>query len=118
MVVAVGLLLSPVAIEAQTNKAAPAKKSAPKKKTSRKAAPPKQLQPTPERYREIQQALIDRGFLDGAPTGKWDEKTIEAWKRFEESVNLPMDGKIDSKALIALGLAPDRQASLAKGENE
>lgn len=117
ILLAVALTAGSPALAAQAKKT-PAKKSAPKKKAARRAAPPKQMQPTPERYREIQQALIDRGFLDGEPTGKWDEKSIEAWKRLEESENLPVDGKIDSKGLIALGLAPNRQAALAKGENE
>jgi peptidoglycan hydrolase-like protein with peptidoglycan-binding domain len=103
----------------QTSKTTPTKKSAPKKKAAaRKPAPPKQMQPTPERYREIQQALIERGFLDGEPTGKWDERTIEAWKRFEESEDLPVDGKIDSKALMALGLAPNRQGAVAKEDSQ
>lgn len=117
ILLAVALAAGSPALGAQTKKA-PAKKSAPRKKAARRAAPPKQMQPTPERYREIQQALIDRGFLEGEPTGKWDEKSIEAWKRLEESENLPADGKIDSKGLIALGLAPNRQAAIAKGENE
>jgi peptidoglycan hydrolase-like protein with peptidoglycan-binding domain len=117
ILLAVALTAGSPALAAQTKKAT-AKKSAPKKKAARRAAPPKQMQPTPERYREIQQALIDRGFLDGEPTGRWDEKSIEAWKRLEESENLPVDGKIDSKGLIALGLAPNRQAAIAKGENE
>lgn len=117
IILALALTGTVPAFAAQTKKA-PAKKSAPKKKTAvRKAAPPKQMQPTPERYREIQQALIDRGFLEGEPTGKWDEQTIEAWKRFEESENLPVDGKLDAKALIALGLAPNRQAP-PKTEND
>lgn len=115
---AVALAAGSPALAAQTKKPA-AKKSAPKKKrAARRAAPPKQMQPTPERYREIQQALIDRGFLDGEPTGRWDENSINAWKRLEESENLPVDGKIDAKGLIALGLAPNRQAALGKGENE
>lgn len=118
IVLALALATATPLVAAQT-KTAPAKKSAPKKKAAaRKASPPKQIQPTPERYREIQQALIDRGFLEGEPTGKWDEKSIAAWKRFEESENLPVDGKLDSKALIAIGLAPNRDAAMAKGEGQ
>jgi peptidoglycan hydrolase-like protein with peptidoglycan-binding domain len=105
------------AAKAPAKKTAP-KKTAPKKKAvARRPSPPKQMEPTPERYREIQQALIDRGFLDGEPSGKWDERTVEAWKRFEESAGLPVDGKLDAKALIALGLAPNRQAALTAGGN-
>ncbi|MCX6593075.1 MAG: peptidoglycan-binding domain-containing protein [Acidobacteria bacterium] len=72
------------------------------------AAPPRQSQPSPERYRQIQQALIDKGFLEGEPSGQWDQRSIDALKKFEESQQLRNDGKIDSMALIALGLGPKR----------
>lgn len=117
ILLALALAVGAPAFAAQTK--TPAKKTAPKKKKpARRASPPKQMQPTAERYREIQQALIDRGFLDGEPTGKWDENSIAAWKRLEQAEALPVDGKIDSKGLIALGLAPNRQAALTNAGNE
>ncbi|MDX2182179.1 MAG: peptidoglycan-binding domain-containing protein [Bryobacteraceae bacterium] len=85
-------------------------KSSRGKKTAAKR-PPRQMNPSPDRYRDIQQALIDKGFLDGPATGVWDDKSIAALKRFEESQKLKMDGKIDSLSLIALGLGPKRSAS-------
>ncbi len=88
-----------------------AKQSSSKKssaKAKKPAGPPRQTQPTTERYREIQEALIARGFLEGPATGQWDSKSIEALKRFEQSQNLTEDGKLDSLALIALGLGPQR----------
>ena len=94
--------------------------SATKKKVSSKAkkpaAPPRQTQPTSDRYREIQEALIAKGFLEGPATGQWDEKTVEAFKQFERSQNLNDDGKLDSLALIALGLGPKRSESPTQTE--
>lgn len=116
ILLALSLTANVPAFAAQTK--TPSKKTAPKKKSARRASTPKQMQPTPERYREIQQALIDRGFLDGEPSGKWDEKSVEAWKRLQKSEALPVDGKLDSKGLMALGLAPNRQVASAKGGNE
>lgn len=79
-----------------------------KKAVRQPAGPPRQQQPTSDRYREIQQALIDRGFLDGAANGQWDERSIAALKKFEKSQHLRENGKIDSMVLIALGLGPER----------
>jgi len=73
------------------------------------ARPAVQQQPTPERYREIQQALIDRGYLEGEPTGRWDPASIEALKRFQGDQQLQPTGKIDALSLIRLGLGPRRQ---------
>lgn len=73
------------------------------------ARPAIQQQPTPERYREIQQALIDRGFLQGEPTGKWDSDSVEALRRFQADQQLTPTGKIDALSLIRLGLGPKRQ---------
>lgn len=75
---------------------------------ARPSRPATQQQPTSDRYREIQQALIDKGFLEGEPSGQWDATTVAAFKKFELSQNLRDDGKIDSMALIALGLGPSR----------
>jgi hypothetical protein len=67
-----------------------------------------QQAPTSDRYMEIQQALITRGFLQTPPSGSWDPATIDALKRFQEEQNLPPTGKISSLSLIALGLGPKR----------
>lgn len=67
-----------------------------------------QQAPTQDRYIEIQQALVTRGFLDATPSGSWDAASAEAMKRFQEEQNLPPTGKITSLSLIALGLGPKR----------
>ncbi len=66
----------------------------------------RQMKPEADRYREIQRALIGKGYLQGAPTGSWDQSSTEALKRFQADQNLDATGKIDSLSLIALGLGP------------
>lgn len=67
-----------------------------------------QQTPTQERISEIQGALSDKGYLSGDKDGKWDERTVEALKRFQTDQNLTADGKLSSLSLIALGLGPSR----------
>jgi hypothetical protein len=62
--------------------------------------------PSADRIREIQQALIAKGFLQSEATGDWDSSTVEAWKKLEADNNLKVDGRIDSLGLIAIGLGP------------
>jgi len=66
----------------------------------------RQTQPTPERYREIQQALADKGYLKSEPNGSWDAESIDAMTRFQADQKLPPSGKITSASLIHLGLGP------------
>jgi peptidoglycan hydrolase-like protein with peptidoglycan-binding domain len=103
--------------KAGPSKAAPAKATAKqassKSKSTAKAAPPKryvQLQPTPQRYKEIQQALADRGYFDAPVDGNWGPPSIDALKRFQRDESLDDDGKIGSLSLIRLGLGPQRTA--------
>ena len=72
-----------------------------------------QKAPTPERYREIQQALITKGYLQGEPSGEWGPDSAEALKRFQTDQNLTPDGKLGSLSLIALGLGPKRLTAQA-----
>lgn len=74
------------------------------------AAPPRQNTPTPERYREIQQALVERGYTDATPDGVWNAQWIDSLRRFQADQNLEVDGKLGALSLIALGLGPKRQA--------
>jgi peptidoglycan hydrolase-like protein with peptidoglycan-binding domain len=67
------------------------------------------LQPSPERLKEIQQALASRGYFNNEPDGTWGPASIEALRRFQHDQNLVEDGKIGSLSLIALGLGPKRE---------
>jgi murein L,D-transpeptidase YcbB/YkuD len=70
-----------------------------------------QRTPTPERYREIQQALVEKGFYSGEANGTWGADSVDALKRFQAEQNLPTDGKLNSLTLIALGLGPKRNVA-------
>lgn len=93
-----------------TTKAAAKRTSTSKSKrapvTGRHYAP---QQPSPERYKEIQQALASRGYFTGEPDGTWGPASIDALRRFQHDQNLVEDGKIGSLSLIALGLGPKRE---------
>lgn len=67
-----------------------------------------QQAPSPERYKEIQQALASKGYFQGEPTGEWGPDSVDALKRFQTAQNLTPDGRIGSLSLIALGLGPKR----------
>ena len=72
----------------------------------------RQAAPTPERYKEIQQALAAKGYLDPeAATGTWDQTSIVALKRFQTSQNIEATGKLNSLSLIALGLGPKHDSA-------
>lgn len=67
----------------------------------------RQMAPTPERYHEIQQAMVTKGFLKPEDVSSgWDQNSIDALKRFQAAQNLEVTGKINSLSLIALGLGP------------
>ena len=78
------------------------------KKTAHRTARSYQQIPTPERYKEIQDALASKGYFHGESTGEWGPESTDALKRFQADQNLMPDGKIGSLSLIALGLGPKR----------
>jgi Putative peptidoglycan binding domain len=83
-------------------------KKGPSTAASRQTWRARQLQPTPERYKEIQQALASKGYLSGEPSGTWNQESTDAMRRFQQDQNITASGKIDSLSLIALGLGPKR----------
>ena len=72
----------------------------------------RQLAPTPERYKEIQDALVAKSYLkpDDA-TGGWNQASVDALKRFQADQKIESSGKINSLSLIALGLGPKRDTA-------
>ena len=60
--------------------------------------------PTPDRINEIQEALASKGAFTGTPTGKWDDSTVDAMKKFQTSQGLNPTGKLDALTLQKLGL--------------
>jgi len=88
--------------------AVPAEAAASTKKSSGRAFRYPQRTPSRERMKQIQMALKERGYDPGPIDGMWGSKSSAALKRFEKDNKLPADGKLDSLALITLGLGPDR----------
>lgn len=62
--------------------------------------------PEPERLKEIQRALADKGYFKGEPSGEWNADSAAALKQFQVDRNLTADGKISALSLIGLGLGP------------
>jgi len=101
-----------------------ATKTASKSKAGKKGAPVKkttwrnrQLSPTPDRYKAIQQALVAKGFLNPEEaTGAWGPASVDALKKFQSAQKLDPNGKINSLSLIALGLGPHHEAATTTTE--
>lgn len=64
-----------------------------------------------ERATEIQNALIQHGYLTGEPTGTWDAQTVAAMQKMQEANGWQTKITPDSRALIKLGLGGTQQAS-------
>jgi peptidoglycan hydrolase-like protein with peptidoglycan-binding domain len=77
-----------------------------------------QAAPTPERYKEIQQALASKGYFKGEVNGAWGSDSVDALRRFQGEQNLDPDGKLGSLSLIALGLGPKRITAQARPEQQ
>jgi hypothetical protein len=102
-------------------KPASSSKAAGARNTSRKRgryarhapAPSYQQHPDPERYRQIQEALTERGYFKGEVNGQWGDDSVDALKRFQADQKLDNDGKINALTLIGLGLGPKHDGSTA-----
>ena len=64
------------------------------------------LRPEPERIQEIQQALVQAGYLNKEPNGRWDDQTREAMRRYQADHGFPVTGLPEAKSLMKLGLGP------------
>jgi peptidoglycan hydrolase-like protein with peptidoglycan-binding domain len=64
------------------------------------------LRPEPERIQEIQQALVQAGYLKAQPNGRWDDQTREAMRRYQADHGFPATGLPEAKSLMKLGLGP------------
>lgn len=66
-----------------------------------------QAAPTTDRISEIQSALAKSGAYNGEPTGKWDDSSVGAMKKFQQQNGLEPSGKLDALTLQKLGLGSD-----------
>jgi peptidoglycan hydrolase-like protein with peptidoglycan-binding domain len=60
----------------------------------------------PERIEEIQRGLIQAGYLNQEPNGKWDDSTRQAMRSFQHAHGFPETGLPEAKSLMKLGLGP------------
>ncbi|MFY9607985.1 MAG: peptidoglycan-binding domain-containing protein [Blastocatellia bacterium] len=58
-----------------------------------------------ERVTEIQNALIKAGYMDGPPSGEYDEPTIEAMKQYQVRSGMRATGMPSAPALKKLGVS-------------
>jgi peptidoglycan hydrolase-like protein with peptidoglycan-binding domain len=92
--------------------AASHKKGAPGKKAASTTWRNRQMAPSSERYHEIQDALVAKGYLNREDAnGTWNQNSVDALKRFQSEQSLDASGKINSLSLIALGLGPKRETT-------
>lgn len=64
-----------------------------------------------ERATQIQQALIQKGYLSGEPTGVWDSQTSAALAKLQGDNGWQTRITPDARALIKLGLGPQQPAA-------
>lgn len=68
-----------------------------------------------DRAREIQEALIRANYLNGDPSGVWDNETRTAMARFQNDNGWQTKVVPDSRALIKLGLGPNHENVINRG---
>ncbi len=90
-----------------TSRTVSAKKKSRKKKGSWRTRGQQKIDQ--DRTRQIQEALIRENYLKGEPTGKWDEATQAACRRFQGDNGWQNKTVPDSRLLIKLGLGPGQE---------
>jgi peptidoglycan hydrolase-like protein with peptidoglycan-binding domain len=86
------------------HKSSHGKKSSKKSFTKSRRRDRGQKEPTSDRISEIQLALAKDGSYAGTPSGKWDDSTQDALRKFQEAHGLTPTGKLDARSLQQLGL--------------
>jgi Putative peptidoglycan binding domain len=81
-----------------------------KSRKSKKARGQKAIDST--RTRQIQRALIEQHYLQGEPSGKWDDATQSALRKYQADHGWQSKTVPDSRALIKLGLGPSKEGLL------
>jgi len=76
--------------------------------TSKKARKPRGQQAIDgERAQQIQAALVREHYMNGEPSGKWDDSTQAAMRKYQADQGWQSKTTPDARALIRLGLGPD-----------
>ncbi len=97
-----GKTSSPRSLSTPTHKAKKTRKSASRRGRGQQKIDPK-------RAHEIQEALIREHYLEGKPTGVWNDATQKAMQRYQADNNWQSKTTPDARALIKLGLGPDHE---------
>ena len=61
-----------------------------------------------DRTRQIQEALVREHYLDSEPSGVWDMRSQKAMEKYQADNGWQSKTIPDARALIKLGLGPDR----------
>jgi peptidoglycan hydrolase-like protein with peptidoglycan-binding domain len=85
------------------------KKTTNKRRRSRRRRIRGQQKIDQHRARQIQEALIREHYLSGKPDGIWGSKTQKAMQRYQADNGWQTKTTPDARALIKLGLGPDRE---------
>ncbi|MBZ5570801.1 MAG: peptidoglycan-binding protein [Acidobacteriia bacterium] len=106
---AVAVVSSPAQTSHTMKSGKPASASHSKKKKPRKTSWRRRGQQKidAQRARQIQEALIREHYLDGRPSGVWDDTTQKAMQKFQADNGWQSKTTPDARALIKLGLGPD-----------
>jgi peptidoglycan hydrolase-like protein with peptidoglycan-binding domain len=96
----------------KSSKATKSASSKSKKKKSGKATAHGQRGIDQARTMQIQEALIREHYLTGEATGTWDQSTKDALAQFQGANGWQTKSVPDSRALIKLGLGPDKKGLL------
>ena len=84
------------------------KSSSHKGKKSKTATKRGQQNIDADRTHQIQTALIREHYLDGEPSGKWDNATQKAMQKYQADNGWQNKTVPDSRALIKMGLGPNQ----------
>ena len=88
------------------------KTSSSKKRRKKSARVRGQQKIDSERAQAIQEALIREHYLSGTATGKWNQASEEAMRRYQADNGWQSKTVPDSRALIKLGLGPSKDQLL------
>jgi len=115
-VLATATLLSHAQTSTPASPQAPPQTSSPRTSKSHKSRKSKrtassrkrgQQKIDPQRARQIQEALIREHYLEGKPSGVWDNTTQAAMQKYQADNGWQSKTTPDSRALIKMGLGPD-----------
>ena len=104
--IALAQTIAPAKKKTTSSRAATPRKSKKSGKTARGWRHRGQQKIDAERTRQIQEALIREHYFSGEPTGKWNDATQNALRRYQAANGWQNKTVPDSRALIKLGLGP------------